>query len=132
MLRSDFVTDDVVQEQHITKVKELQPARVRRVAQEYTAEIRSTLPENQMQTEMEEKDIPAMSSKRPSIIDDAKEDAGWSKVTGKKKKKQFKTGEAAEAAHPHFFALPDSFFIDDRVCGDADVVPHLQAMKVVS
>ena len=123
MLRSDFVTDDVVQEQHITKVKELQPARVRRVAQEYTAEIRSTLPENQMQTEMEEKDIPAMSSKRPSIIDDAKEDASWSKVTGKKKKKQFKTGEAAEAAHPHFFALPDSFFIHDRVCGDADVVP---------
>ena len=122
MLRTGYVPNDVVQEQHIALVKELQPTRTVRVAQSFTQEIRSNLPENQMEAEMEEKYNMPEAPKRNTGGENKDED-DWTKVIGRRKKKRFKNGKSAEAEYPDLFKLPDEFFAQDRVSGDADVSP---------
>ena len=111
MLRIDYVPDNIDQEQAIAAVKELQPARVVRVNQAHTAEVRASLPENQMGVEMEEKDIPDEKHKRANTVDIESENRGWSKITGKKEKKRYKSGQDAAADKPEMYTVSDQFFM---------------------
>ena len=116
MLRPDYAPRNDKEEQEIAIVRDLQPARVVRVSQAITAQVRASLPENQMAVEMEEKDIPDGMSKRSvkAVVNAADEDKGWTKVTGKKTKKRYKSGAEAQANHPEVYTLPDSHFSEDN------------------